>query len=104
MKTKKLLGIIILLFSVISFGGCNNDDESIEFSASNLEQTQWTGNLTESDNGKTNNANIGIIFYSASEGKYSIKWDYDTETEESKFNYSINGKLLIIEGWIDIQV
>lgn len=103
MKTKKLLGIIITFFSVISFGACSNDDESIELSVSNLEQTQWTGNLIVSDNGKTDNASIGIVFYSVSDGKYSIKWDYDTETEESIFNYSINGKFLIIDGWVDIQ-
>lgn len=103
MKTKTMLGIIILFFSLISFGGCSNDDDNFEFGTSTLKQTQWIGNLTESDNGKTNNANIGIVFYSVSDGKYSIKWDYDTETEESIFNYSVDGNFLIIEGWIDIQ-
>lgn len=103
MKTKKLLGIIILFFSVISFGACSNDGENIEFSIPNLEQTQWTGNLMVSDNGKTDNAGIGIVFYSLSDGKYSIKWGYDTETEESIFNYSVNDKFLIIDGWVDIQ-
>lgn len=98
-----MLGIIILFFSLISFGGCSNDDDDFEFGTSTLKQTQWIGNLTESDNGKTNNANIGIVFYSVSDGKYSIKWDYDTETEESIFNYSVDGNFLIIEGWIDIQ-
>lgn len=103
MKTKTMMGIIILFFSLISFGGCSNDDDDFEFGTSTLKQTQWIGNLTESDNGKTNNANIGIVFYSVSDGKYSIKWDYNTETEESIFNYSIDGNFLIIEGWIDIQ-
>lgn len=103
MKTKKLLGIIILFFNVISFGACSNDGENNEFSIPNLEQTQWTGNLMVSDNGKTDNASIGIVFYSVSDGKYSIKWGYDTETEESIFNYSVNDKFLIIDGWVDIQ-
>lgn len=67
MKTKTMLGIIILFFSLISFGGCSNDDDDFEFGTSTLKQTQWIGNLTESDNGKTNNANIGIVFYSVSE-------------------------------------
>lgn len=104
MKVKKIAGIIILFFSIISFGGCSNDDDNFEFSTSTLKQTQWTGNLMISSNGITNNGGVGIVFYSVSDGKYSIKWDYDTaETEESIFNYSIDGKLLIIDGWNNLQ-
>ena len=101
MKTKKLLGIIITFFSVISFGACSNDDESIELSVSNLEQTQWTGTFNESYIGAMGThisatANTGFFFESEDHGRYSIKWENLSQVTESPFEYSIDDKLLII--------
>lgn len=83
MKVKKIAGIIILFFSIISFGGCSNDDDNFEFSTSTLKQTQWTGNLMISSNGITNNGGVGIVFYSVSDGKYSIN---GTMTQQKQRN------------------
>lgn len=100
MKTKNILGIIFI-FSLISFYGCSNDDDNLEFSASLLKQTQWVGTLNESYIGAMGThisatANTGFFFESEDHGRYSIKWENLSQVTESPFEYSIDDKLLII--------
>ncbi|WP_321481057.1 hypothetical protein [uncultured Bacteroides sp.] len=62
-----------------------------------LEQSQWSGTLNETDawgNGEYT-AEIGMIFYSESKGRCSVKRG-DESPFEYDFEYSVDAKILII--------
>lgn len=43
MKTKKLLGILLLFFCAFSFISCNDDEQSDELTPEAFYQTSWRG-------------------------------------------------------------
>lgn len=74
-KTMLILSLSLILFS------CNKDDKNdkgnFNFNTTSLKQTQWNGTLKETD-GRGNGehvAYIGMVFYSETEGKCSVKRD-----------------------------
>ena len=97
LKTLLLLSLILLLFN------CSDDDNksNFEIDPDSLKQTSWGGTMNVSyyDGGEhTQSANIGIIFYTISDGKYDVKYDSSTEPYIYDFKYSIDEKILNIDG------
>lgn len=109
MKTFRIL--LLLSLSLFTFS-CdkNNEENNFIFNAEYLKQSQWSGTFTKTNSGKTETANFGVVFYTEADGKYSIKWEYASEAEEGTFDYSINGKMLIVTNgyikgnWLLIQL
>ncbi len=98
----KVIHIVIVAFLSFLLFSCSDDDnDSLDFSGSALEQTKWTGTLDQSymSNGVQQNDTylIGVIFYTGTEGKTSVtlkpnpNYSYDSD-----FTFSIKGKSLII--------
>lgn len=96
-KTMLILSLSLILFSCDKDN--KNDKEIFDFSTTTLKQTQWNGTLKETDgwgNGEYV-AYIGLVFYSETEGRCSIKKDKSLPFEYD-FKYSIDGKMVTIDG------
>jgi len=98
----KVIHIVIVAFLSFLLFSCSDDDnDSLDFSGSALEQTKWTGTLDQSymSNGMQQNDTylIGVIFYTGTEGKTSVTLEPNPNySYDSDFTFSIKGKSLII--------
>lgn len=109
----KLLNSFLLLFVSIFLFNCENDDENsnnqLTFSASNLKQTGWEGEILLLSNGKVDSrGNISIEFTTEDAGICECKLDYFIDPEIYSFTYEIKDQLIYIKntppyiggGWI----
>lgn len=94
-KTMLILSLSLILFS------CDKDNKgdkkSFDFSTTTLKQTRWNGTLKETDDwGKGEYlAYVGMVFYSETEGRCSVKRS-ESSFFEHNFEYSIDGKMITI--------
>ncbi len=105
---KVIQAILIVSLSLLFFNCGDDDKNSLNFSAVALKQTQWTGTLYQSyiSHGESYNNiyNIGVIFYSETEGKTTVTPQTTPENSyDSNFKFSINEKLLSITNGGDIE-
>ncbi len=105
----KVVQLILVVSLCLLFFNCGDDDkDGINFSGAGLKQTLWTGTFYKSymTNGKVseNLYDIGVIFYSETEGKTTVTPRTTPENlYESNFSFSINEKLLSITNGGDIE-
>lgn len=100
----KTLRTLLSIYIYILLIGCSDDDNRIEetkyvFSASELKQTEWKGEILYLTNGKVGTrGTINIIFYTESSGLCEYKLDYHIDPEITSFKYEISDKLMFIQG------
>lgn len=93
MKTKSLLGILMLFLCVFSFYSCDNDEQTpqFEFTPESLSQTVWKGNITD----EIYNGEIGINFENQEKGQVTCADPQNSEYIISEnFTYEIKGKYI----------
>lgn len=92
---KIIQAILIFSLSLILFSCDNEGKGNLDFSTVSLKQTQWSGTFEETDKYGTSTANVGLVFYTENEGRYSVVWETQLKNEAS-FKYSIDEKILTI--------
>lgn len=104
MNTIKAL--LLLSFSILFFN-CSDDEDSNKdknkfiFSASELKQTKWKGEILYLTNGKvTSKGAANIVFYTVNTGVCEYKFDYHIDPEKKDFEYEIQDKYIHISGAI----
>ena len=90
MKTKEILGILMLFLCTFSFISCDDDNEQIgELTPQKLYQTSWRG-TGRCDAWVVPNMGVGMQFIDTQSGK--VNWEsYD----EIDITYKIEGKYII---------
>ena len=90
MNTIKTL--LLLSFSILLFNCSDEEDKKTEkefiFSASELKQTEWEGE---------------IVFYTEKKGVCEYKFDYHIDPETISFEYEISDKFMYIDGPLPIH-
>lgn len=89
----KYLRLLLLLVSLGFVLGACKDDETMSLDFDSLKQTQWSGTLYRSDKNLT--FQVGLVFYTENEGKYSLK--YIEDPYERNFTYTIDEKLMVLD-------
>ena len=97
--------ILLLSFSILFFSCSDEEDKKTEkfiFSASELKQTEWKGDIFYLGNGEVDlKGTIKFVFYTESEGVCEYKLDYNIDPEIISFEYEISDKFMYIDGnWI----
>ena len=85
--------ILLLSFSILFFSCSDEEDKKTEkfiFSASELKQTEWKGDIFYLGNGE-------------SEGVCEYKLDYNIDPEIISFEYEISDKFMYIDGPLPIH-
>ena len=90
MKTKEILGILMLFLCTFSFISCNDDNEQTnELTPEALYQTSWRG-TGHCEAWTVQNMGVGMQFVDTQSGK--VNWEsYD----EIDITYKIEGKYII---------
>lgn len=90
MKTKSLVGILVVFLCVCSFASCDNADEDMAFTPEFLYQTSWRGiGHCEAWPVKGGNLGIGMQFVDTQKGK--VNWE---SYQEIDITYTIEGKYI----------
>lgn len=90
MKTKSLVGILMVFLCVCSFASCDHADEDVAFTPEFLYQTSWRGiGHCEAWPVKGGNLGIGIQFIDTQKGK--VNWE---SYQEIDITYTIEGKYI----------
>lgn len=103
MNTIKTL--LLLSFSILFFG-CNDEEDKeskkeFAFSASELKQTEWKGEIFYLTDGNVDTEGyVNIVFYTESKGVYEYKLDYQINPEKKDFEYEIQDKYMHFSGAI----
>lgn len=101
MNTIKTL--LLLSFSILFFS-CNDEEDKKKefiFSASELKQTEWKGEILYLANGNVNTkGSVNIVFYTESTGVCEYKLDYHIDPEMKDFEYEIQNKYIHFSGAI----
>ena len=99
--------ILLLSFSILFFSCSDEEDKKTEkfiFSASELKQTEWKGDIFYLGNGEVDlKGTIKFVFYTESEGVCEYKLDYNIVPEIISFEYEISDKLMYIVGPLPIH-
>lgn len=94
MKTIKIL--LLLAISILAFG-CSKDDDNDEKMdlTTSLKQTSWKGIYQVGD---ISEATVGLAFYTEKGGYCDRKNNDDGLVFQDFFEYTADGKLLVIKG------
>ena len=99
--------ILLLSFSILFFSCSDEEDKKTEkfiFSASELKQTEWKGDIFYLGNGEVDlKGTIKFVFYTESEGVCGYKLDYNIDPEIISFEYEISDKFMYIDGPLPIH-
>lgn len=98
MKTIKTLLFLSLSILLLSCGDDGNDDLNLDVES--LKQTSWGGSMVQSYIGgeSIRKSEVGIIFYTTENGQYDIKGEGNIDPEITRFEYSVDDKMLFIKG------
>lgn len=99
--------ILLLSFSILFFSCSDEEDKKTEkfiFSASELKQTEWKGDIFYLGNGEVDlKGTIKFVFYTESKGVCEYKLDYNIDPEIISFEYEISDKFMYIDGPLPIH-
>ena len=94
--------ILLLSFSILFFSCSDEEDKKTEkfiFSASELKQTEWKGDIFYLGNGEVDlKGTIKFVFYTESEGVCEYKLDYNIDPEIIVLNMRLVINLCILMG------
>lgn len=100
-KTFLLLSFSILFFNCSDDENCSKDEKKFIFSASELKQTEWKGEILYLTNGKVSSKGaVNMVFYTVSTGVCEYKLDHHIDPEMKDFEYEIQDKYIHIAGAI----
>lgn len=101
--------LLLLSFSILFFN-CSGDENSAKdenkfiFSASELKQTEWKGEILYLTNGEINSkGSIKIVFYTEIRGVCEYEFDYNIDPEIISFEYEISDKSMYFDGPLPIH-
>lgn len=99
--------ILLLSFSILFFSCSDEEDKKTEkfiFSASELKQTEWKGEIFYLGNGEVDlKGTIKFVFYTESKGVCEYKFDYNIDPEIISFEYEISDKFMYIDGPLPVH-
>ena len=99
--------ILLLSFSILFFSCSDEEDKKTEkfiFSASELKQTEWKGDIFYLGKVEVDlKGTIIFVFYTESEGVCEYKLDYNIDPEIISFEYEISDKFMYIDGPLPIH-
>ena len=100
--------LLLLSFSTFFFSCSDEEDKKTEkefiFSANELKQTEWEGEILYLTNGEIDSkGSIRIVFYTEKRGVCEYKFDYNIDPETISFEYEISDKFMYIDGPLPIH-
>lgn len=103
-KTLLLLSFSILFFNCSDDEDSSKDEKKFIFSANELKQTEWKGEIIYSTNGiVVSKGTVNIVFYTEIRGVCEYEFDYNIDPEIISFEYEINDKFMYIDGPLPIH-
>ena len=100
--------LLLLSFSTFFFSCSDEEDKKTEkefiFSANELKQTEWEGEILYLTNGEIDSkGSIRIVFYTEKRGVCEYKFDYNIDPGTISFEYEISDKFMYIDGPLPIH-
>lgn len=106
MNTKKTNALLLSLSICLLLLSCeDNNKDVLNLDADMLKQTSWSGKLIESYNAgkEIHYSDFGIIFHTTNNGQFDLKRETDIEPRITRFEYTVEGKILFFKGNIELS-